>query len=292
MKPSMSVINPNIIEILVQQRHALIEQYCESVRLQRSSMQIAIAIDKAIPSNPIAMPGSFDTVFYDIAMKLGETSKKRVQPRMSDLIKLTDKKLVSIVTQTVDNNLWEVLFKRLGYFSRMSAEQKRRFDAENAANPLPFTLDNAISTLGDFHQRSKGIIVEGLIDILKQTDSGYSSNSPIKLGRRWIIKNVFSSQSMTLSSHTPLINLLNLVWQLIEGHALRLDEHGLPTNEIIEDLRTKLSQHQDASRLKYVEVYSLRFDFFENGNVHVYFPDTYTRFINNLLAEERSLYKG
>ncbi|HDM8060754.1 DUF4942 domain-containing protein [Vibrio harveyi] len=289
---STELIEVKLVESLVQKRTLLIDHYCNAINLQKLSFQLSEEIDSMLPSDNASYYQTFTTIFYDICANLGEKSKSRYFHKVDSIITMTDEKIKALITSAVDENLWSLLFNRMGFKSMMSEAQRAQFNTEEA---LAFTIENVRGTLAYWLVEANNIMLSGVMDTISKLGSQYISNSRIKAGQRIIIKNALGNvDNFSLDGDSELRQLLNYVWRLCFGGGFHPTKTGFMNNEIWQDLNHQLEQKAkvadgDISFISYIESHGIEFRFFQNKNVHVLLPDPIISMLNNKLSESNYL---
>lgn len=287
------LIEVKLIDQLVQKRTQLIDQYMSAIKLQKSCHQLAEQIDTSIPRANAGYYDDFTTIFYDLNQKLGETSAKRHFHRESSILTMPEEKIAEVITQSVDTQLWSVLFNRFGLKAMMSEKQKQTFSSET---PLAFTSENVKSTLKYWLQQADNIMLNALIDTVTSLGKdSYVSNHRFKVGTRIIIKDSLSRlDPLTLNNTGELRQILDFVWHLCFGGGLRAKETGLMDNAIWQEIKTQVSESAkdaggDVTNIESLASHGIQIRFFQNKNAHLLLPDNVVNLLNSKLASENYL---
>ncbi|MGR5159254.1 DUF4942 domain-containing protein [Vibrio owensii] len=291
----MVLIEHKLIDSLIVTRTQLIETYCQSIRLQIESMKLAENINRALPTDNSGYVDDYTTIFLSIAEQLGENTKNRALPRMSNLVRLTEKQLTTTVTKTVDGELWVTLYNRLGMFGIMSPNQIKQFKSQCRTNPLKFQRDNVEATLRQFHCEQEALLLDGLLDIVTGLSSKYASHNRMEFTQKIIISNAYHEYGGTfrLTAHEALQTFLNLLWRFYMMHSLTLSEAGIKQSEIWTELSEVVEASEgDIGKVDNVTICGIHFKLFKNKNIHISLSETILNVINDRLGMTRTLHHG
>ncbi|ACH64807.1 hypothetical protein VFMJ11_B0030 (plasmid) [Aliivibrio fischeri MJ11] len=288
-----SLVESKLIDQLIIKRKALIDTFSQAVSLQIKATKLADEINRDIPTNNAGYIDDFSIVFIQLARALGETSKKRSLPRQSNLVKLSEVQLNAIVTKTVDSNLWEVVFNRLGFFGHMSQEQISLFMNQCRTEPLPFERENIEGTFRNIFENQEKILLDSLLDTVQRLSTSYRSNDTRKFTKKIIIDNALCSFGNTyrLVTHEGLQSLLTLIWRWVLVNKMKVEEDGLRQSGLWHCLNEKVTNSGgDIDELASVFLFDIEFRFFKKRSIHVLLPDGMLNTLNEKLASTKMLY--
>lgn len=286
------IIQPKLIDRLVQQRNTFIEVYLQAIRLHQESIKVADAIDNTIPTQNSGYIDHFGSVFRSVAVELGQVSANSSMPREYFIQSVSESKLRTIITKHVDSKMWKMLFNRLGLLKSMSQAQQNQFFSDCDNRPKTFSLDNVQATLQSLHDNRDSDLLDSLFDVFLGLSSAYASNGKRQIRSKVIIENAFHEYGDTfkLTNHEHLDVLLNVIWRWVLMNNWRFDNNGMSENAIWTEVSNVMeASNQDYDAIGVIHSHGIEFQCFKKKTIHVVLPDSMVSLLNDQLAKTGAL---
>lgn len=98
--------------------------------------------------------------------------------------------------KTVDAEGWDHLLKVMGLRTFMSAEARKKWDADINAHAFPeLTRENVEATFGALYARRSTMFEDGVIQVFRSLSYCYKTNCPRMFGKRLVLRGVVNPRS-------------------------------------------------------------------------------------------------
>ncbi len=170
--------------------------------------------------------------------------------------------LIDRFTQKIDAGFWGKLMDESGMKTFMNSTAREKWESKlsNIIDIPTFNKENIYATFKNLHSNRLEMMEDGLIETFRTLSWNYKTNTPVKIGKRIIIKNYFATYCTRVSD--KLDDLLRIMM-------------------VIDKKPEK--DHREAPKAKYLyssQSHSLNYDYvdeyieckkYSNGNLHVKF---------------------
>jgi hypothetical protein len=163
---SISVTN------LVSQRAGVLQRLDQAIDLLLEAQQLAAQAGTGFPSIGVC-----------------HTYASRVECRITGEGAREDAR--EIIRKSVDAGAWQHLMMESGLRTFMDATARAGWDESIAKGDVPeLTLDTIRDTFGQLYEQRGDLFERGVIALFRSLSWSYKSNSPVKFGKRVVVRNL------------------------------------------------------------------------------------------------------
>lgn len=297
MQESQQIATRSFIEQLCSLRNGLITSQLQSLLQTKLAFALCQQIDNSVTPSEGCLIDSATSALSAIQTALGEYARGSIRVKAVNLTQRTDDELAAVVTCSVDGVLWQLLFNRLNIYQLMNAPARELFVKTCQTTPQPFTPDHVQATLEDIYNNRDAMMLDSLMDAVVKSDPAYASNSRFAFNRKIVFKDALSQSmtgSYTIEDRSLFRDSLRFLscFVFADDVHVDMDQHkGIARDFLYAQVRDALKQNGgNPARLKidmgpghgYIEL-------FKNGNAHILFEDQLRNYLNDLLAQTKTL---